>query len=151
MKLNDLKALYDTVSLKLTKQNGYVVDYNPTLTAVLGCHSNALLLGSSEQSKVAAHYVGPYIDKNKTPLGESIDVIYEAMEHAKKYPSIAKDTGTNTRFVQYVLTWVLNKLGSLIEIFDTQAASALLGLEVSLSTESYVFCDIPSCINLIKK
>ena len=42
MKLNDLKALYDTVSLKLTKQNGYIVDYNPILTAVLGCHSNAL-------------------------------------------------------------------------------------------------------------
>ena len=112
MKLDDLKALYDTVSLKLTKQNGYIVDYNPTLTAVLGCHSNALLLGSSEQSKVAAHYVGPYIDKNKAPSGESIDVIYEAMEHAKKYPSIAKNTGTNTRFVQYVLTRILNKLGS---------------------------------------
>ena len=95
------------------------------------------LLGSSEHSNVIAHYVGPYIDKNKTPLGESIDVIYEAMEHAKKYPSIAKDTGTNTRFVQYVLTWTLNKQGSLIEIFDTQAASALLGQEVSLSTESY--------------
>ncbi len=131
--------------------NGYNVENNPTVIAVLGCHSNALLLGSSEQSKVAAHYVGPYIDKNKTPLGESINVTYDAMEHAKKFPSIAKDSGTNTRFVQYLLTLVLNKLGFLIEIFDTQAASALLGLEVSLSTKSYVFCDIPSCINLIKK
>ena len=61
-----------------------IVDFNSTLTAVLGCHSNALLLGSSEQSKFAAHCVGPYIDKNKTSLGESIDVIYEAIEHAKK-------------------------------------------------------------------
>ena len=34
--------------------------------------------------------------------------------------------------MQYVLTWTLNKQGSLIEIFDTQAASALLVLEVSL-------------------
>ena len=84
MKLNDLKALYDTVSLKLTKRNGYIVEYNPSLTAFLGCHSNALLLGSFEQSKVAPPYVGPYKDKNKTPLGESIDVIYEASEHSKK-------------------------------------------------------------------
>ena len=99
------------------------------------------LLGSSEQSKVAAHYIGPYMDKNKTSLGESIDIIYEAMEHAKKYPSIAKDTGTNARFVQYVVTRILNNLGSLIEIFDMQAAGALLGLNVSLSSESYVFCD----------
>ena len=96
------------------------------------------LLGSSEQVKIASHYVCLYVGKNDTSA-ESIDVIYEAMEHAKKHTSIAKDTGTNTRFVQYVLAWILNKLGSLIEIFDTQAASALLGLEVSLFTESYVF------------
>ena len=37
-----------------------------------------------------------------------------------------------------------------MEIFDTQAAGALLGLNVSLSSESYVFCDSQSCINMIK-
>lgn len=41
------------------------MDYNHTLTAVLGCHRNALLLGSSEQNKVAAHYVCPWIEKTK--------------------------------------------------------------------------------------
>jgi hypothetical protein len=35
---------------------------------------------------------------------ERINRYYLAMEHAKKYTSIAKDTGTNARFVQYVLT-----------------------------------------------
>ena len=68
----------------------------------------------------------------------------------QKNPSIAKDTGTTARFVQYVLTRILNNLGSLMEIFDTQAAGALLGLNVSLSSESYVFCDIQSCINMIR-
>ena len=122
-----------------TDQTGYFVDYHLTLTAVSGCDSNALLLGSSEQIQVAAHNIGPYVDQNKTSLGESINVIYEEMEHAKKYTSIAKGTGTDTRFVQYVLTWIYIKLVSLIEIFDTQAASAFLGLKVSLSTESYAF------------
>ena len=150
MDVNDLRALYDTIYLKLTTRNGYVVDYNPTLTAVLGCHSNALLLGSSEQSKVAAHYVGPYVDKNKTPLSESLEVVYEATEHAKNHPSIAEDTGTNARFVQYVMTRILNQLGSLMEICDTQAAGAVLGLNVSLSSESYTVCDTDACINMIK-
>jgi hypothetical protein len=72
------------------------------------------------------------------------------MAYTKKYPSIAKDMGTNARFGQYVLTRILNNLGSLMEIFDTQAAGALLGLNVSLSSESYVFCDSQSCINMIK-
>ena len=119
MNIDDLRALYDTIYLKLIKRNGYVVDYNPTLTALLGCHSNTLLLGSSEQSKVASHYIGPYVDKNKTPLAESLDVVYEATEQAKKHPSIAEDTGTNTRFIQYVMTKILNKLCPLMEISNT--------------------------------
>ena len=43
MKLDDLEALYNTINLKLTKQNGYVVDYNPILIAVSGCYSSTLL------------------------------------------------------------------------------------------------------------
>ena len=52
MKIDDLKALYDTINCKLAKRNGYVVDYKPILTAILGCHSHTLLLGSSEQVKL---------------------------------------------------------------------------------------------------
>ncbi len=50
-----------------------------------------------------------------------MDIIFEAMEHAKIYPSIAKDAATNTRVVQYVLTGIWYKLRSLMKMFDTQA------------------------------
>ena len=127
-----------------------MVDFSPILTGVLGCHTNLLILGLLEQAKVGAHYVGPYVDKNKTPLAESLDVVYEAIEQAKKYPSIAEDKSTNARFLQYVLTKILNKLGSLMEISDTQAAAVLLGLSVSICSESFLVCDIETCINMIK-
>ena len=57
--------MYDAIYLKLTTttRNGCVVGYNPTLMTVLGCHSNALLLVFSENTKVSDHYVGPYEDK----------------------------------------------------------------------------------------
>ena len=45
---------------------------------------------SSEQTNIAAHYVDPYIDKNKTPLGESVDVIYDAMEKQRKTQVVQK-------------------------------------------------------------
>ena len=150
METKDLQALYETVRHKLEGRNGYVVDFSPILTGVLGCHTNSLILGSLEQAKVGAHYVGPYVDKNKTPLAESLDVVYEAIEQAKKYPSIAENKGTNARFLQYVLTKILNKLGSLMEISDTQAAAVLLKLCVSICSESFVVCDIEACINMIK-
>ena len=140
MDVNDLLTLCDTIYLKLVRCNGHVIDYNPTLTALLGCHSNTLLLGSSEQIQVAAHYIGPYVDKNETPLAESLDIVYEANEHAKKHPSIAEDTGSNPRFFQYVMTNIVNRLGSFMEMSDTQAAGALSGLSVSLSSELYTVC-----------
>jgi hypothetical protein len=150
MSEQDVMSLYNTVCQKLVKRNGYVVDYNPILTATLGCHTNSLLLGSSEQAKVAAHYLGPYIDKNKTKLGDCLDVVFEAMEHAKVQESLADDRGTPERFAQHVLTRILNRLGSLMEISDTQAAAALLGLCVLLSSEIFIACDTESYINLIK-
>jgi hypothetical protein len=121
----DLRVLYDTVRDKLIDRNGYVVDYNPSLAGMLGSHSNSLLLGSHEQSKVAAHYVGPYVDKYKTSLADSIEVVHESLGHAINYPSVAEDAGTKSRFVQHVLTAIMNRLGSLMEISDTQISAAL--------------------------
>lgn len=43
------------------------------------------------------------------------------MKEAKIRPSIAEDTGTDVRLTQHVLTEILNKLGTLHEVFDTQA------------------------------
>ena len=146
----DIRALYDTVSRNLGTHNGYVVDFNPSLTAAMRCHSNALLLGSFEQSKSACHYVSPYIKKDKAPLVESLNIIYEAMVHINKYPSRAEDKHTLSRKVQYMLTRISNKLGSLMEVGDTQAALCLLGMNVILSSELFTVCDVQAAINLIK-
>jgi hypothetical protein len=150
MDVQDLRVLYNTVSEKLKDRNGYVADYNPTLAGMLGSHSNALLLGSHEQSKVAAHYVGPYVDKYKTSLAESIEVVHESLEHATQYPSIAEDAGTKSRFVQHVLTAIMNRLGCLMEITDTQISGALLGLTVGICSDSFTVCDTDAYLNFIK-
>jgi len=150
MKDNDIHALYNTVSRQLTLRNGYVADYNPTLTAALRCHSNALLLGSFEQSKSANHYISPYIKKDKAPLIDSLNIILEAMDHVHKYPSRAEDKHTTSRKVQYMLTRIANKLGSLMEIGDTQAAACLLGMNVILSSELFAVCDVQAAMNLIR-
>ena len=61
MKTEDLEDLYNSVSKDLKDRNGMVADYNPILTALMGCNTNALFLGSKEQSKGALFYIGPYI------------------------------------------------------------------------------------------
>ena len=63
MKLEDLKKLYADVSSALPERNGYVVEYNKLLTALLGSNTNSSFLGSREQSQGALFYIGPYICK----------------------------------------------------------------------------------------
>lgn len=79
------------------------------------------------------------MDKKKAPFWGSIDDVYEAMKHAKKYPSLAEDMGTNARFIQYVLISILNKLGSSTQTLEKDYVGAFLGLNVELSSEYYVF------------
>ena len=140
--VSDLRKLCDMVSKSLPKRNGKVVDYNDMLTSVLGCNSNFLHLGSSEQSKAALFYIGPYINKDGVKITDALPILEKAREHAQKYPSTADDTGTAKRHLQHVLTRALNKLNGLIEISDTQIAASLLGMGASLCSESFVTCDI---------
>ena len=90
---DDLVALYQSVSEKLSSRNGMVADYNPVLTLLMGCNTNSLFSGSREQGKGALFYIGPYICKNLVYIIDSFDLIIEAQEHASKYPSIADDSG----------------------------------------------------------
>ena len=141
MKLNDLKSLYANVSKSVVERNGMVADFNVLLTALMSCNTNSLFLGSREQSKGALFYIGPYICKNGVQIIDSFDILLEAQDYARKYPSTAEDSSTDKRFVQYVLTRVLNKMNSLMEVSDTQAAVALLGMDAGMCSDIFISYD----------
>lgn len=141
MKDEDLAELYNNVSEAIVERNGYVTDFNVLMAALMGCNTNSLFLGSKEQSKGALFYIGPYICKNLVEVIDSFDLLLEAQEHARKYPSTAEDSTTKKRFVQYVITRVLNKLNSLIEVSDTQAAAALLGMNAGVCSDIFTSYD----------
>ena len=141
MKFNDLKSLYANVSNSLIERNGMVADFNVLLTALMSCNTNSLFLGSREQSKGALFYIGPYICKNGVQIIDSFDLLLEAQDYAKQYPSTAEDSSTDKRFVQHVLTRLLNKMNSLMEVSDTQAAAALLGMDAGMCSDIFISYD----------
>ena len=65
----------------------------------------------------------------------------KAYEHAQKFQSIADDADTEMRRVQHTLTRIVNKLNSLVEVTDTQAAATLLWMAASLCSDKFVSCD----------
>jgi len=147
--VSDLKRLYHMISKALPTRNEWVVDFNPLLTSLLGCNSNLLHLGSSEQSKAALFYIGPYINKDGVKITDALPLLLKAYKHAINYPSVADDTGTAKRHTQHALQRALNKMNNLIEVTDTQAAASLLGMGASLCSESFVTCDIKAYIKYV--
>ena len=139
--INDLRRLYTMVSDSLVERNGWVVDFNPLLTSLLGCNSNHLHLGSTEQSKAALFYIGPYINKDGVKITDALPILLKAQEHVINNPSVAEDSGTNKRHVQHTLTRALNRMNNMIEVTDTQVAATLLGMGASLCSETFVTCD----------
>ena len=151
----DLRVLHARVSSQLTGgvtldsqetnppsgRNGWVVDFSPLLTSLLGVNTNLLHLGSKEQSKGALFYIGPYINKDGVKINDALPLLLQAHEHALNHASVADDSGTNKRFAQHVLTRTLNCMNSMIEVSDTQGAAAVLGLGASLCSESFVSCN----------
>ena len=81
----------------------------------------------------------------------SFDLLLHAAEHCRKYPSIAENAGTNKRFVHHVITRVLNKINSLIEVSDTQACYALLGMSAGLCSDIFTSMDMLSYVKFVLK
>ena len=145
----DLYKLYSKVDNKIKERNGVVVEFNPLLTALLGCNTNLQLLGSKEQSKLALFYIGPYINKNGVKLTDALPLLRHAQDHAMQYPSSAEDADTSKRLVQFIVSRVLNKMNSSMEISDTQAALALLGMGASICSETFTNYDLNSTRNFV--
>ena len=79
----------------------------------------------------------------------SFELLLHATEHCRKYPSIAENAGTNERFVHHVITRVLNKINSLIEVSDTQACYALLGMSAGLCSDIFTSMDMLSYVEFV--
>ena len=88
--------------------------------------------------------------KNLVEIIDAFDLLLEAQDYAEKYPSKAEDSPTNKRFVQFVMTRLLNKMNSLMEVSDTQAAAALLGMNAGICSEIFRVFDTEIHIKFIQ-
>lgn len=76
----------------LSKRNGLIVEFNEVITGMLGCNTNAGVLGSVEQAKRTLFYLLKYVTKPTTEITPSISLIQQARRTVENYPSVAEDT-----------------------------------------------------------
>ena len=140
LSLDEIVEIYELINVDLEDGNGYVVEHSPIVSYCTGSHNNATPLGSSEQGKAAAFYLGPYFMKSKFDLQQCLVLFCDVQKHNDIYKSTATDVDTNNnRATMYFLERVLNKLSLLMEVSDCQAAAALLGLPTEIRSDNLAY------------
>jgi len=146
-----LLLLYNYVREKLPMANGYVATFNPILSFCTSSHNNSCLLGSLTQARSAMFYIIPYQAKRKVELEQCLPILDEVLQHMKKHPSEATDSGTVARTVKHFLTRVINQMHLRMEISDWQVAAALLELPSMFTTEKFSYGNPTALANLSGK
>ena len=60
--------LHHKINRHLVNRNGLVVEYNPVMSALLGCNTDFSFLGSESAARSASCYVLKYITKNQAEV-----------------------------------------------------------------------------------
>jgi hypothetical protein len=150
LSLDDLLDIFSAVNHEMLEMNGKLVEHSSLISDVTGSHNNVAVLGSSEQGKSAAFYLGPYFAKEKFGFEESLMIMALANKHIHTYESTAEDTGTKTRYTKYFIQRCLNQHCLKMEISDYQMAAAVLSMPVILRSNKFAFIDPYSSMAYIK-
>jgi hypothetical protein len=146
LSLNDLLDIFCAVNNKIFDMNGKLVEHSSLISDVTGSHNNVAILGSSEQGKAAAFYLGPYFSKEKFGFEESLLIMALANKHIHTYESRAEDSGTNSRNTRFFVQRCLNQHCLKMEVSDYQMAASLLSLPVVIRSNNFSFVDPYSSI-----
>ena len=141
LSLHDLLTIFKAVNDKIWNMNGKVVEHSSLISDVTGSHNNVAILGSSEQGKAAAFYLGPYFTKEKFGFEESLLIMALANKHIHTFDSTAEDKGTNSRNTKYFIQRCLNQHCLKMEVSDYQMAAALLSMPVIIRSDIFSFVD----------
>jgi len=117
--------------------NGKIVEHSPVISSVTCCNQAAMHLGDEDQSYASMFYLSDYFGKNKVQMEHCLSSLERAIEHTKKYPSIASDSGSSKRNGQHVLTALVNKLDGGAEFADVQMVAAMNGNKAEVATDKF--------------
>jgi hypothetical protein len=121
------------------KENGLVVDYNITVSALLRCNTAIYMLGSAGQSIAIFFYLVKYMTKDGNMLANSVSLIAKARRNLLDYRTSAREgESQDDRNVKQFANHVLNSSeGGTREMADTTVAYANLGFGGHISSHNF--------------
>ena len=117
--------------------NASVTCFNQMLTSILQCNTAPYVLGARESSRATSFYLVKYMTKDCVALQRSLSVLVDAKRNIDQWQSTAADVGAPERTAAHFLQRACNSYQA--EVMDTQAASLLLNLHATYSSERFVY------------
>lgn len=102
------------------------------------------------QCKSTCFYLLKYLTKDGNDLANVLSLIKAADNHIRVHPSVADDTGSESRRSMHLLTRLLNCLGGEVEIGGQTASLALLGFPSNVYSHGFCFSFIRPAISYAK-
>jgi hypothetical protein len=134
-----------------SESDGRTVTFSPIATGSLTCNTAMYPLFGTHQAKSAAYYLTEYITKDSGELTNILPLMYEAQKHVAAFPSIAVDSGTETRTTMHYLSSLLNRINGMQEISTAMIAYALLGHKPHARGFDTWYCFINPAIRFVKE
>ena len=128
-----------------------VVEFNQVMCALMGCNTNVSILGSEAQSKAIICYLLKYITKAPMELSHILSLYHNARQNIENFPSIAKDSGTDTRTAMHFFARIVNQLIGAVEVSTPVASLALLGMPSETCSHGFFYVFIKAAINYAVK
>lgn len=135
---------------RILAEDAYLVEFCPALTGVLGSNTTMSLICSAHQGQPIIHYILKYMVKDVLEIHNCLTCLYEAVNRIEHHPSIAEDSGTETRTAQHLLTRTINNVNKKGEVSGQFAAGCLLGKKSIVSSHGFVYCFAWGAINFVK-
>lgn len=143
--------MHQRINRHLQHRNGLVVEYNPGMSAILGCNTDFTFLGSESAARCAACYVLKYITKNPSELASTVALVYKARIAVKNHPSKAEDSGSNIRTAIHFLNSILNRINGLEEVSAQMAAAAVIGMSFDTVTHDFQLTFVTAAMAYAKR
>ena len=118
--------------------NCWFVECSAPITVGTGAHNNIQQLDGRDLG--AAAYMSKYLVKNNLKPEKSLSILYEALQHVAKYPSVAAAAESATpsaRRIIHIVERVLNSTRGAIELSMPLILGSLLGMRQFETSHSF--------------
>jgi hypothetical protein len=131
--------------------NCWFIECSVPLTVGTGAHNNVQKMYGRDLGGAA--YMSKYLVKNNLKPEKSLSILYEALQHVARYPSVAADAAADpaSRRIIHIVERVLNSTRGAIELSMPLILGSLLGMAQFETSHPYKSVFLADAVGYVRQ